>query len=164
MVTLFSVLALVGALVGMVILVRPYSSLVNALAGATPTSPTQRAERIHQLEHELEIVTKHNEWENCKRCRPLKTHNPKLMPPPKAVVSDIAKRVEVLEKKIKMNEIDYEYYEVTDGYGRVVDRFIKTPELPAAEYLNYLDIRPAEYDRIERTPPKTSAKPERFSR
>jgi hypothetical protein len=84
-------------------------------------------------------------------------------------MSDIRKRIENMEKAVKtrsleLDGIDYEYYDVIDGYGRVVDRFIKTPELPAAEYLNYLDSRPAEYDMIERKPPPPAAKPERVSR
>lgn len=174
MVTLFSVLVLVGALAATVIPVRLYLTRGNAHARATQISHTQRAERIHQLEHELGIVTKHSDWEGCKRCHPLKP------PPPKAAIvnrssdiestmSDIRKRIENMEKAVKtrsleLDGIDYEYYDVIDGYGRVVDRFIKTPELPAAEYLNYLDSRPAEYDMIERKPPPPAAKPERVSR
>jgi hypothetical protein len=99
-------------------------------------------------------------------------------------MSDIRKRIESMEKAVKEYEyeiknyahlaggavdtrrieldgINYEYYDVVDGYGRVVDRFINPHELPAAEYL---DPRPAEYDMIERKPPPPAAKPERFSR
>jgi hypothetical protein len=77
-VTLSSVLVLVGVLVGMALIARRFIPAENALASATQTEITQRAERILRLEHETGVVEKHNEWEGCKRCHPLK-------PPPKAI-------------------------------------------------------------------------------
>lgn len=89
MVTLSSVLVLVGVLAVMAILARLFILLANAPASATQITPTQRAERILRLEHETGVVEKHNKWEGCKRCHPQNQLGPPrggLRPPKAAIV------------------------------------------------------------------------------
>lgn len=160
--TILGLLLLAGASLAIVLTVRGRLPLASAHTRAIKETPQERQDRVHQMEHDLGVVEKHEPWEKCRRCH-IDNAFKSREPQPKFDLEALRR----LEYKAKMEynaiierdergwmvrRADDDYYEITNGWGQVVAAI---PRIPPAEYMPNYKIP---------NPPQPSAPPERFQR